>query len=375
MPDNKFSINRSLSVGNLAAAFLAITYVFGYLIHRAFTTTLGLTAQGLFQAEYLEAGLFFEILSLAIVGIPVILWLLLRGLSGSPESSSQNSISENSPKTTSSGAARDMRLAFLLASNLLYVLIFFAIFMTMEYLESTLEIFGHRVSFGLIALGYIFAAIVFFLTLGLIRRALKEGCGATAITLLKGLRFVCLACLVAISVGIDAILIFAVPLLRRAVVSADLYIAFLVLLLCVVTYAYSRTRQLEDHRVKTLMIGVTSFYAFIITYFVLLTYGFSIYPNIPRNRGGRYPLTQMTFVIREQSRPNYRGLIDKAAPTNGTTFPLFVLNRENDLFFVTDVRGPFREWIGRVHVIKKDDCENMEIARNSFLRDISAEVR
>ena len=81
MNDKKpFTIERTLTIINIAAVFSAFTYVCGYLINSTFTATLGLNTSTFLKAEYIEAGLFFEMVSTAVIAIPIITWLFLKGL-------------------------------------------------------------------------------------------------------------------------------------------------------------------------------------------------------------------------------------------------------------------------------------------------------
>ncbi len=383
------ALDLTLTIANMVAVFIAFTYVCGYLINSTFTATLGLNTRTFLKAEYIEAGLFFELVSMAIIAIPVILWFFLQSLQSEGDISSV-AVSGSSPDAQDIYRGRHMILPFCLVANLCYVMLFFAIFITKEYFHLQINLDGYifgpgnyTISFGYVFGGYFFTAISLFLILGMIRWLIRTvirpaliGAGDSAtrallmiLKLLKIVRSVCLVSLVIISVAADLILIVNVSLLRYICVPVFLYLGLLFLLLLVVSYTIFRLRQMTNPLTRWLMIALASFFSCTLLFFAILLYGVLLYPNIPENRGGKYPLTQVTFVIKDKLKSQYKDLIDPKFSAEGRTVPLFLLDRDDKLLFTARVRGPFQEWVRDVHVIKRDEIARMDITRNASLKD------
>lgn len=365
----KFTIEPSISMGHITVALVAFTYLIGYLILHTFSATIGLPSSGLLDAQYLEAGVFFEMVSLAIVAVPVILWLLLRGLYQPKDIPSEES-GDGDNKSANEDPSKDIRLPLILVSNLCYAMLFFALFATKELLDITVNWYIWTPPLSFLFYSYLIGSVVAMLSLGIIRLALIEdgGPGQLARIVLKAIRVTLFIILIILAFIIDITLLFKIQVIGRIPFSAYLYLTLFILFLCVFSYGRMRIMQLQNSPSKGPMFVIVAYFSMMILYLSIITYALVLYPNMPENRGGKYPLTQVLFVFKDEYKSNYYEILDKSTQ-EGRSIPLFLMDARNDLLYCYQGWHPFETWYNRkMYVVKKGDIASMEISRNSFLK-------
>lgn len=344
----------NMSIGNLLSIIIAFVYISGFVILHAFETSLGLPLKGLLDFEYLEAGLYFTFFSVGLVGIPLVIFLLLH--------EKQNPNDEQSLKDVI-----DVIIVTILDTNLVYFLLFFSFFVTLENLSISINI-GMRLSLLAIFKIYFFGAIVIFFLLSIIRYQIHSDNSKKRKKFLKAVRFILFVLLGLISAIVDIFLLTRFALFNF-IFSAFTYFLTIILLLVVVSYGSSKIKGNRSNK-KTIIAIDVIFMSIILLYISAIFYSFNIYPHMPKNRGGAYPLTEATFLIKDQYTNVYNELISNDKLEGKHTSPLFILRAHNQLFYCKQPHARFEEEHEEhvdVIVIKKKHILRIDISRNSLL--------
>lgn len=144
-------ILSKLSVSQLLAAFIGLAYVCGYLIHSCVARDLGIHTDSFLKAEYLEIGIVFILLSLSIFIFPIGMYFLIRLIYD--EANEKDETSKEEAKSQQEVYRKTPQVTLLIVVNLLYVILFFALFVTNDEWKMQMSLFGMPLSrmYGLLS--------------------------------------------------------------------------------------------------------------------------------------------------------------------------------------------------------------------------------
>lgn len=347
-----------LPVSAVISALLAFVYVSGYLVHSFYTRGKGIPSLPLLNAEYIHTGLVFLGLTTFIVALPIVIW---RTVVDANERS-RTTVKVNALVTP------------FVAVTFLYLVLFFALFITHSDWEYVFQVSNHHVPLRTLSLNYFFSVAVLLCLIPAIRQFNTRrnaddprwfsDCVDNAMTSI-GIRTV-VYCLQALEVGFTVLFLGALwaklpwfaPFMGRML----LYVLSLVVVTVSarVIGGWTKLYQWTGSRNVFLLIGLPFLLA---GYLILIsTYSFGIYNNLPVNRGGRYPVTSARLVLEhDYSIPS------EYIASTGTQFviskPIFILEDSEHYLYIAQYKDS-AEWFDDapfVHAIKKDAVLRIEL--------------
>ncbi len=356
-------INRTLSLPNVATLLVIMSYVFGYLIHSMYIRSLGVSNIPLLKAEYVESGLVFIILSLAIVFMPSILWYVIaknKKYSGLPP--------EGSKRTTAT--------AFIFT----IILLFFAVFITgADWNGMAHPMLGNNVSFRLVFHLYLIMTFLGLVFLGGLNRfylSVKKRDWWQLIIKHEGLEKKVTSAvnwvvnagrwlLLGVGVFFTTLTLYRIPWAIDLIVDMGYYFMMLIFTAYIIHRVKSRIKKLTKvegtEKLRSRLSFVTGVVSLILVYLVIFAYTFGVYEHIPSNRGGKRSVTTTTFLFAKDTPPELICLISSAnskpdPATGSTSIPLKILDQTDNEFYV--MKGDERPLTAKaVFVVKKDNVE------------------
>ena len=351
------SLSRRVTLGQLAMIILAVVYVIGYMVTRTFLATLGLVSHSIFKAEYLEVGFVFLIISIALLATPIIVKLLLDKLT-----------EDEWKEIDDKAVAPNTKLAVSLVSNFVYGLLFICLFVVREDLTRHIHVLGWPVSLGLILSVYFYGITLLLITLAIIRWMIKESNGVLTIRVLKIVRLLLLVITILLLAIFDYVVVFEMPIWRSAVLNSIPFTILLLLVVVVIWYCKKRTDQMQEDKSRQIaLISISAVFVLMLVFMSVLLYGWMMYPNIPANRGGRYPLTEIRLVLTPEAAAYYNDLLDPEAEIPNETISLFVVDVSESTLFATRPVKPFEKRYPTIIVVKRDNVARARVYRNHLL--------
>lgn len=347
-----------LPVSAVISALVAFVYVSGYPVHSFYTRGKGIPSLPLLNAEYIHTGLVFLGLTTFIIALPAVIW---RAVIRAHERS-------KTPVTITAV------ITPFVAAMFLYLVLFFALFITHSDWVYTVRIFHHDVSLQLLSLSYFISVAVLLCLIPTIRQfntrrdandpryfsdSIDNAITSTPIRAL-------VICLQALEVAITVLFLVILwgklpwfaPFMRR--------MAFYVASLLVVFFSarviagWTNLYQWKGSRNLFLLIGLPFLVA---GYLILIsTYAFGVYNNLPVNRGGRYPVTSATLVLERDYilPPEY---VAATGSQYIVSRPVYILEDSESFLYIAQYKDP-AEWFGDaplVRAIKKDAVLRMDL--------------
>lgn len=329
-----------LPLSALITALSGIIYVSGYLVHSFFIRSKGIHTLPLVNAEYIHAGLVFLCLTTFIVAVPWLLcWIVLEGRrrSGTPVNAT-------------------VWVTPFVASNYLYLIVFFALFITRPDWELRITALQATFPLSVPALVY-FVLVALLLTLTpairhfnlsndpsdkrLFTNGVDRARESRFLAILIGaVRFLA----VVVTLAFDYLLWRKLPWFSPFMARVILFALSLVVVLFAtkVIWRWATTYRLEGARNVFIYMSLPFFVAF---YLVLIsTYTYGVYKTLPINRGGRYPLATVTLTV---SASGY--LPPELVATSNSMVvvskPVYIMEDSDDfLYLLPDAKG--LDWFG-----------------------------
>ena len=329
-----------LPLSTILGGLSGLVYVSGYLVHSFFVRSKGIHTLPLVNAEYIHAGLVFVCLTTFIVAVPVLLWWIV--IEGRRRSNSRiNSTVWVTP---------------FVATNYLYLVVFFALFITRPDWEYRITVQSTTFPLSVAVLAY------FIVTAGLLvlspairhfnfstdlnnSRLFTNGIDRTKRSrifrvMVAGIRLIAVLMTVLFDCLLWTKLPWFAPFMRRMVLFA-LSLVIIVLAIQIVL-KWAEAYRLSGSRNVFAYMSAPFFVAF---YLVLIsTYTYGVYKTLPINRGGRYPLATVTLTMSPNAFLS-SNLIESSNERAIVSTPVYIMEDSKDFLYLLPDRKPM-DWFG-----------------------------
>jgi len=347
-----------LPLSAVTGALAAFVYVSGYLVHAFYTRGKGIPSLPLLNAEYIHTGLVFLGLTTFIIVLPAVIWRAVV----------------KAHKRSKTPVMITAVITPFVAATFLYLVLFYALFITHSDWAYTVRIFNHNVSLQSLSLVYFISVGLLLCLIPAIRQfntrrnasdsryfsdSIDNASTSTACR-------VAVMFLQALEVAVTVVFLFMLwrklpwvaPFIGRLV--------FYVLSLLVVFVSakvivgWTNVYQWKGLGNLFLLIGLPFFVA---AYLILIsTYAFGVYNNLPVNRGGRHPVTSATLVVEHDYvlPPEY---IASTETQYVISRRVYILEESESYLYIAQYKDP-AEWFGdapTVRAIRKDAVLRMDL--------------
>lgn len=288
---------EEISMPQVAAVLTSFVYVTGYLISSLYVRSRGINEMSIVSAKYIETGLVFTIITALFVAIPYVIAVMAL----------------DSRKKHGYPMALLWLVYPLITTNYLFVLAFFALFVTRYEWLLTFDLAGVQTGIKQCFSVYLVALFVLQVLFLIMKYAVFTS-ERPFVRMEKGddqpilkSRFrrwfanAVMALSVILTVAFDYVLYFKLDWFPQFMSRAAFYL-FCILLIAVVGGMIRRLARIYAESERRLRFWVVAGVALLAGYyFALSSYEFGIYINIPMSRGGRYPITMTTLYFAPDS--------------------------------------------------------------------------
>lgn len=352
-------ISKCVTLRDFAILFVTFSYVTGYLVHAIFVRTLGITNIPLINAEYIETGLVFIILSMTIIFTPLLLWYIIT----------KTKEHFRFPKT---GSKRSL-ISLL---NFTMVLLFFALFVTSDQWAKT-AIPNKSIPISLRVFFHVYIIVVFFgiLFVGGLQRFKKSLTKQSMwnIKEYKNMIIICLDLLIEIvrwmlmvmTIAFDFLLVYQMRWIGNLLFDMRYYFMMLFLTTYMLYRAKRQINKLKDNeKLRNRLLALTGVFSVIMIHLIIIAYSSGVYPFIPANRGGRLPVSNAIFTLQNNSWKIYSDLLDNSQWTTGFTIPLRVIEQTDVGYFV--IKPDENVFMANVVMLKKEQVTGVVYKQIDF---------
>lgn len=323
-----FRLDPVVSLANAAAGAAALAYIAGFLIYTIDRNRCGIANHTLLKAEFVEIGIIFFLFSLSLVVIPAAFGIVLRRIA------QQHSI-------MTGGYSRQQLLPTLtLVTHLYYVTLFFALFVTEAEMHLSVRVFYWTTD-----LGFLFSLLVSVTTIALVscmvtrvlyvasrknsqaRRHLPDQLFELGTNVVKAL-------LLVFMLMFDSFLLRSVLWIPGTLYRMRFWLPIVLALSVVVLVLPFRYNTLAERFTRRLLVVAMLCVLVPGVYLDIMTYADGVFPSLPSDRGGRYPVTVATFQFKDIPTGQGRSLTKFAEGKERESQPLFIIEQTDTLVYV-----------------------------------------
>ena len=351
-----FSFANTVSIGNCAAAFIALCYVSGYIIYAIYARTFGIYNIPVAKASFLEIGFIFLLLSVCFPVLPVAVLDVLSRMA------KDKSVTE-----------RGLRRTGLAAFNLSVVLVLFAIFVTKSEWESKsaiLQIPMH-VIFLVYITTYTSCAIIGFeiedrydkLKQWIRTKTRYTGFGSQKLdSSIDAFAELARWILLISAIIMDIIIVVNMPWIYDLLSWAKYYLLILMITSYYLYRITKRSRTLSSVTARQYgLVGLI--YVLVFYYLTLISYSYGLYPLIPTSRCGRFPIATSILTLKVGAAESCKPILGNLP--NRTQY-VWIMDETPNMLYVVLANDTFKPFeLGNVYALRLHDIDGIETFPNS----------